>query len=130
MLPEPGQVVVALGSGGTAAGLALGFAIAGMRPLIIAARVVPRIVGRQNRILRLVNATRAFIERHTGAVPPSVPSSNVRVDDAVYGGAYGRVLARGDISAARLSDALGATVHAPYPAKAFVAAPRARDSQP
>ncbi len=130
LLPEPRQVVVPLGTGGTAAGLALGFAIAGMRPLIIAARVVPRIVGRQNRILRLVNATRAFIERHTGAVPPSVPSSSVRVDDAVYGGAYGRVLARGDISAARLSDAIGATVDATYAAKAFVAALDAGNSEP
>src|SRR4051812_5094755 len=42
-LPLPGRVVVPLGSGGTAAGLAVGFAIAGLDTVVIGARVGPRI---------------------------------------------------------------------------------------
>jgi 1-aminocyclopropane-1-carboxylate deaminase/D-cysteine desulfhydrase-like pyridoxal-dependent ACC family enzyme len=130
LLPEPRQVVVPLGTGGTAAGLALGFAIAGMHPLIVAARVVPKIVGRKNRIVRLANATRAFIERQTKVRLPPAPSSSIRVVNTVYGGAYGRVLARGETSALRLSDAIGVAVDATYAGKAFVAALDAANAEP
>ncbi|MDI7267688.1 MAG: pyridoxal-phosphate dependent enzyme, partial [Myxococcota bacterium] len=40
--PEPAAVVVPFGSGGTAAGLALGFALAGLRSEVIAVRTVAR----------------------------------------------------------------------------------------
>jgi D-cysteine desulfhydrase len=130
LIPEPKQVVVPLGTGGTAAGLALGFAIAGMHPLVIAARVVPRIVGRKNRVLRLANATRAFIERLAGVALPRIPSSGIRVVNTVYGGAYGRALARAGSAAERLSDAIGVTVDATYAAKAFVAALDAGNGEP
>lgn len=122
VLPEPKQIVVPLGSGGTAAGLALGFSIAGMRPLIIAARVVPKVVGRASRVARLANATRAFIERLADVRLPGVPDWKIRVVSNVYGGAYGRALARATESAARLGQASEVTLDATYAAKAFTAA--------
>jgi D-cysteine desulfhydrase len=121
-MPEPKQVVVPLGTGGTAAGLALGFSIAGMHPVIIAARVVPRIVGRKNRVVRLANATRAFIERRAGVRLPRAPLARIHVVNTVYGGAYGRALARADAAGARLTEMIGMPVDATYAAKAFVAA--------
>lgn len=130
VIPEPRQVVVPLGTGGTAAGLALGFSIAGLRPLIIAARVVPKIVGRKNRIVRLTSAVGAFIERQARIRLPSTVPPRIQVVDAVYGGAYGRVLPRADAAAACLGEAIGTTVDATYGAKAFVAALDAGNSEP
>ena len=61
-LPEPSHVVVALGSGGTAAGLALGLKLAGLRTRVVAvvvndkmrlhAGVVARLAGRASRLLQ------------------------------------------------------------------------------
>jgi D-cysteine desulfhydrase len=49
----PEDVVVAAGSCGTAAGLLLGFGIAGARVRVVAVRVVPRIVASRRKILSL-----------------------------------------------------------------------------
>ncbi len=62
-LPEPAHVVVPVGTGGTAAGLALGFQIAGLR-----SRVVGVVVNDQLRldppvIARLARRTAALLER-------------------------------------------------------------------
>ena len=56
-MPMPKAVVVPLGTGGTAAGLALAFAIAGRDIGVIGARVVPRIIGREPRVRALANRT-------------------------------------------------------------------------
>ena len=62
-LPEPAHVVVAVGTGGTAAGLALGFRLAGLR-----SRVVGVVVNDQLRdppvVARLARRTGTLLERH------------------------------------------------------------------
>jgi hypothetical protein len=65
-MPAPKVVVVPLGTGGTAAGLALAFAIAGRDIKVIGARVVPRIVGRAPRVRALANRTSRLIENLAG----------------------------------------------------------------
>jgi D-cysteine desulfhydrase len=119
-LPTPKHVVVPLGTGGTAAGLALGFALAGVSTEIIAARVVPRIIGRRSRVKALARATARLLSRLTGERIPG-DGVTVSVDDAVYGGAYGRPLASAAAAAQRLADH-GITVDATYSAKALVTA--------
>ena len=123
LLPPPARVVVPFGTGGTAAGLALGFGIAGMRPRIIAARVVPKIVGRKGRVVRLARATAALIERHTGERLPQGVLGDVIVVDGVFGGAYGRPL-DGAAEAANRLRITGVALDPTYAAKAFVAALR------
>ena len=68
-LPEPGHVVVPVGTGGTAAGLALGFQLAGLRT-----RVVGVVVNDQLRLelpvlIRLARRTAALLERRGAALP-------------------------------------------------------------
>lgn len=63
LLPEPAHVVVAVGTGGTAAGLALGFRLAGLR-----SRVVGVVVNDQLRldppvVARLARRTATLLER-------------------------------------------------------------------
>jgi D-cysteine desulfhydrase len=69
-LPEPAHVVVAVGTGGTAAGLALGFQIAGLR-----SRVVGVVVNDQLRLeaavfARLARRTAALLERRGARLGP------------------------------------------------------------
>jgi len=94
VLPTPTHVVVPLGTGGTAAGLALGLGVAGVETTVVAARVAPAVVANQYRVQALIRRTRRLIRRldQTALVLPAVP---VVVDHAVYGGEYGRPLAAG-----------------------------------
>lgn len=89
-LPE--EVYVPLGTGGTAAGLALGFRIAGLGVHIVAVRVVPSIVARRSRVLALADRAAALIDQVTGERVARVQASDVRVEHGFYAGGYGRPL--------------------------------------
>jgi D-cysteine desulfhydrase len=121
-LPEPARLVVPLGSGGTAAGLALGLAIAGLNTAVLGARVGPRIGANRWRVLRLIEQTRQLIARYTGKAPPLVRGDRVIVAHELYGGAYARPHPTAE-HAAVLVDALrGWRLDATYSAKAFAVA--------
>jgi D-cysteine desulfhydrase len=124
-LPEPAEVVLPLGTGGTAAGLALGFAIAGVATRVVGARVVPRIVARRGRVLALAGRTARLIERATGTAVPRPEPDRVRIVHEVFGGAYGRATTQGDRAAGWMREATGIALDATYSAKA-AAALRAR----
>jgi D-cysteine desulfhydrase len=89
-LPEPAQIVVALGSGGTAAGLVLGLALAGLRTRVVAVQVNDRTPLSPRRVARLAERTRRLLERR-GAHLPSIRISpaDVRVETRWLGGGYG-----------------------------------------
>jgi D-cysteine desulfhydrase len=121
-LPMPARVVVPLGSGGTAAGLALGFAMAGLETKVLGARVGPRIGANKWNVLRLVERTRALISKYTGRAPPAVRRDHVVVSHDLYAGAYARPHPTAE-HAAVLVDALrGWRLDATYSAKAFAVA--------
>jgi len=104
-MPVPETVVVPFGTGGTAAGIAIGLGVEGIRTTVTAVRVVPWIAAPPWRIPRLIR------ESGLRAVP-------VRVDDTAYGGAYGKPLDRGRQAAAEIGLALDDT----YMAKAAAVA--------
>jgi D-cysteine desulfhydrase len=114
-LPEPAIVVVPLGTGATAAGLALGLGIAGVTTRVVAARVVPRIALAGPRIGRLIAATRRLMAERAGVDARTLRAVPVELDHSVYGGAYGRPLPR----PAQLD---GIALDATYSAKAATAA--------
>jgi D-cysteine desulfhydrase len=116
-LPSPRYVVVPLGTGGTAAGLALAFAIAGKRIVVVGARVVPRIIGRRARVMRLARATARLIERRTGEQLPAMRDDTVRVVHDAYGGSYGAETPAARAAAQRLEAATGIRADASYSAK-------------
>ncbi len=93
--PEPTHVVVPLGSGGTAAGLAIGFGIAGMRTVVVAARVAPRTVANITRIRALIRRTLGFLRAYAEVPSRRFDVAPVVVDHTAFGGAYGRPLAAG-----------------------------------
>jgi D-cysteine desulfhydrase len=103
-LPPPTHVVLPFGTGGTAAGLALGFGIAGVRTTIVAARVAPWIVANRFRVQSLIRQTRRLIRR-AGDGGESLPAVPVVIDHSAYAGEYGRPSAAGAVAASWLSDA-------------------------
>lgn len=62
-VPEPASVVVAAGTLGTTAGLALGFAIAGLKTRIKAVRITARIVTNERVLARLIRGTEVLLRR-------------------------------------------------------------------
>ena len=122
VLPAPARVVVPLGTAGTAAGLLLGFAIAGLDMTVVGARVGPRLAVTRRRTLRMAEATARLIERASGERLPRPSPRRLVVAHDVYGGAYGRPLAAGERAAALLRDAGGLVLDATYSAKAAAAA--------
>lgn len=121
-LPIPQRVVVPLGSGGTAGGLALGFAIAGLPITVTAARVVTRLVANRRHVLALTRSCAALITELSGSTVPNVDPSRLEVLHDVYGGAYGRRLPAAHDSAALLERTSGIHLDDTYSAKAFAAA--------
>jgi D-cysteine desulfhydrase len=104
-MPPPTHVVLPFGTGGTAAGLALGLGIAGVRTTIVAARVAPRIIANHYRVQSLIRRTRRLIRR-AGYEKESLPAVPVVIDHSAYAGEYGRPSPAGAIAASRLSDAV------------------------
>lgn len=123
-LPE--RLVVPLGTGATAAGLALGLRIAGLGTQVVAVRVVPRIVGRVGRVVKLADTTAALIERLVGERMPRVRADDIRVEHAYYSGGYGRPLA-GFRAVDDAMRAMGVRLDDTYSRKALAAALAQRD---
>lgn len=115
----PEAVVVPLGSGGTVAGLLLGFAIAGMTTRVIGVRVVPRIVGNRGHVLRLAHGSHALLGRLAGEAVPRIDHSRLVIEHASYGGAYGRATAAATGAAELFGQAGGPRLDGTYSAKAF-----------
>lgn len=131
LLPMPARVVVPLGTGGTSAGLALGFAIADAPVEVIAVRVVPRVVANALRLHRLAGRTAALIARAAGAPVPRPAAGMLRVEHDFFGGAYGRALPAGDAAGARFrSSHPGGMLEPTYGAKAFACALARCDGRP
>jgi D-cysteine desulfhydrase len=105
-LPAPDRVYVALGTGGTAAGLLAGFTAEGLRTELVAARVVPRLAVGRSRVWGLAG----------------IPAGTVtlRVVDAQHGG-YG-AMDDAVLAALAVGRSRGVPLEATYTAKAFDAA--------
>jgi D-cysteine desulfhydrase len=125
----PDSLVVPLGTGGTAAGLLVGLALAGLPTQVVGVRVVPRVVANRARVLRLARRTHALLARLAGVKLPALDATRFLVEGGAYGGAYGRETADARAAAEELRMAGGPMLEATYSAKAFsVALARARHS--
>lgn len=119
LLPEPDVVVVALGSGGTAAGLAAGFEEQGLRT-----RVVGVAISHPARVLSVMahRLTRDVAEAI--GVTPARAAARLEVDRAWVGRGYGHATPEGEAALVE-GTTLGVVLDPTYTAKAFACA-RAR----
>lgn len=114
--PRFDRVYVALGSGGTAAGLALGLGIGlgSKAPVVMAVRVVPLLVGNRLVLSRLLAHTRALLPKERGR------AADVRVVGGFVGQGYGHETAAGLDAVSRAKD-VGLTLEPTYTGKTLAA---------
>jgi D-cysteine desulfhydrase len=122
ILPTPTRVVVALGTGGTAAGLALGCALAEVNTEVVAARVGPSVVADRARLGWLARRTWNLMRALGAQLGAVTPQLRLSVWHGAYAGAYGRALRAADPDARWMTSALRAPLDATYTAKACYAA--------
>ena len=118
-LPEPESIVLALGSGGSAAGLVAGLPLAGLRTRVRAVLVNDRLKLSEAVIRRLAERTR---KRLTAAgAHLDAPLAEVEVVEGFLGTGYGHATPEGDAAIRRAADAEGLALEPVYTGKALAA---------
>jgi 1-aminocyclopropane-1-carboxylate deaminase/D-cysteine desulfhydrase-like pyridoxal-dependent ACC family enzyme len=120
--PAPDTLVVPLGSGGTAAGLMVGLALAGLPTRVLGVRVVPRVVANRRRVMRLARAAGARFGALAGVAPPELREDRLVIEQTQYGGAYARETDASRAALALVRAAGGPSLEGTYSAKALAAA--------
>jgi D-cysteine desulfhydrase len=121
-LPAPSHVVVALGSGGTAAGLAAGLKLAGLRTRLVCALVndLTRVDART--VARLANRTLRLLGRHGADVDRvAVRRDEIGVERDWLGAGYGHATPEAGMAIELLAGREGVTLEPVYTAKAMAA---------
>jgi D-cysteine desulfhydrase len=88
-LPEPATVVTAIGSGGTAAGLALGFRLAGLRTRVFGVVVNNAFALDAPVIARLARKTAGLLRDRGAGELPQIAANDLTTSDAWLGRTYG-----------------------------------------
>lgn len=133
VMPEPDAIVVALGTGGTTVGLAVGLAAAGVTARIIGVRVVPRALANHGRLNAMIDRTVAYLRGLDDRFPDvaSAARKHVVIDHREYGEGYGEPTSSGRNAQRLAREHAGLTLEPTYTAKAFASALRhARDDYP
>lgn len=122
-LPEPSHVVVAVGSGGTAAGLAVGLRIAGLRTKVLGivvndslpldAKALTRLAGRTEDLLRERGARLPAAGAGGGAGPA------IETSEEWLGHGYGHPTAASEEARRRCEESEGMALDPVYTAKAM-----------
>jgi 1-aminocyclopropane-1-carboxylate deaminase/D-cysteine desulfhydrase-like pyridoxal-dependent ACC family enzyme len=126
-VPEPKRVYVALGTGGTAAGLLVGLRLGGLTSEVVAVRATPLAVGNGAVVRRLAEEAIGAL-RSAGLPRPRL--DGLRVCHAQYGEGYA-VPTVSSLRAQRVAADAGLPLEPTYTAKAFaqLLAERDRDAR-
>lgn len=118
--PEPEAIYCAMGSGGTAAGLAIGLAAAGLTTRVRAVRVTPRLVCNRATVATLVANTVRRIRKQARSFPAVVRAaiSAIEIDHDHVGAGYGAADPRAQ-EATRLAARDDLHLDPTYTARAF-----------
>jgi D-cysteine desulfhydrase len=121
----PDAIVVPLGTGGTAAGIALGVAWLGWPTRVVAVRVAPRLIANRWRIMRLASGARRLLSNHALPFRNPRPSGSPLGQSAIrvevvdgLGPGYGHPSAAGERARA-LAAEHGLRLDPTYGGKAF-----------
>lgn len=121
-LPEPSHVVVALGSGGTSAGLLAGMGLAGMRSRLVCILVSDIIRMDARRITARAKRTLVLVERHGADVGGASPSpDDLTVEEDWLGRGYGHSTEAGERAIRLFAERAHVTLEPVYTAKAVAA---------
>ena len=120
-IPEPTHVVTAAGSGGTAAGLAVGLRLAGLTTTVVAVVVNDSLRLDRRALTNLGRRTEKLLRRR-GAVIPA-PAADLRIDsiDDWLGPGYGHPTPESERALALAGESEGLILDPVYTAKAMAA---------
>jgi 1-aminocyclopropane-1-carboxylate deaminase/D-cysteine desulfhydrase-like pyridoxal-dependent ACC family enzyme len=120
---EPDAIYVPLGTGGTAAGLAVGLAAAGVMAEIVAVRVTPRGLIRKGMLSTLtrglVQKLRGITDRFPGVA--DVAMKNLTIEEGFLGEGYGIATSAGREAARVMEETEGLVLDGSYTAKTVAA---------
>jgi D-cysteine desulfhydrase len=121
-LPAPRRIYVALGLGGTAVGLGLGCAAAGLRTEVVAVRASNPATVSASTLRALHDETVAFARARDASFPAvAFHDANVRIDGRFVGRGYGFPTAAGDDAVARAKTTESWALDPVYTGKAVAA---------
>ncbi|MCZ0982575.1 pyridoxal-phosphate dependent enzyme [Streptomyces diastatochromogenes] len=121
-LPEPAWLMTAVGSGGTAAGLALGLRLAGLRTRVLGVVVNDTLRLDSAALLGLTRRTTDLLRARGADLDGAVPGPDaIRLETAWLGDGYAHPTAAGDRALDRASARAGLELERTYTAKAFAA---------
>jgi D-cysteine desulfhydrase len=114
-LPEPDAVVVAVGSGGTAAGLLAGFVEAGVKTRVIGVLAVKNPLARTG-VLRLA---RAALQARSRGAASALLAARLELDASAVGSGYGAATPEAERAVELAERELGLSLEVTYTGKAF-----------
>jgi 1-aminocyclopropane-1-carboxylate deaminase/D-cysteine desulfhydrase-like pyridoxal-dependent ACC family enzyme len=118
----PARIYIATGTMGSAAGLALGLALAGMKSEVQAVRVSPETIMNRERLDRLMAKTATMLNRLDSSIPGDIyRRARIEVRHEFYGDGYAISNPATDAALATARDALGLSLEPTYTGKAMAA---------
>jgi D-cysteine desulfhydrase len=121
-LPEPSHVVVALGSGGTAAGLLVGLKLAGLSSRLVGVLVNDLVRVDERTVARLARRTlRLLRDRGASVREVEVAAADVEIQRGWLGGGYGHSTPAADRATDLLRERENIVLEPVYTAKAVAA---------
>lgn len=122
LLPVPDRLYVAAGTMGTAAGLAIGLAAAGLPTEVHAVRVSDTSICNEQGMIRLVDKTVRMMHRLDRSIPRNLSARvNLQLRHEFFAGGYARTDEETDSAIAFARDELGLELEGTYTGKAMAA---------
>jgi D-cysteine desulfhydrase len=119
-MPRPDVLVVATGSSGTLAALALGAAYLGWPTEVVGGRIAPRIVTNRVTIGAVVRGTRKLLVERAGVPAARLANLRWRVVHGAIGGGYGHPTPEAIDAVERWRELTGVAGEVTYSGKALV----------
>lgn len=120
LMPEPDDLYVALGTMGTAAGLALGLAAAGLRTRLVLVRVVRADIASPRRFRKLYHGAARLLHRRDPRFPLApLDRTRIEVRHEFFGPGYARFTKEGMAALQFARRAFGIDLEGTYTGKAF-----------
>ena len=119
-MPSPDLVVVAAGTGGTLAGLALGLGLSGIETSLVGVRVVSSWALSLRRIRRMIKQTCSHLRRELGSLNFSgLDGVSLSLYGEALGGGYGHPTEEGGYACKNIAEVLGIPFDLTYTGKAM-----------
>ena len=121
-LPEPDVVVMALGTGGSAVGLAIGLRAAGLRSRVLAVRASSPGTSSPQKLLEVRRETLALLRRHAPSFPAlDERTLDLRIESHQLGRGYAFPTSSGEAAQGLAARTEGLQLEPTYTAKALAA---------